>query len=130
MRKSISLLALPLVAAGIAVPLVGASAATQTPRLTGGVEHLYLASTCANCNNSPIIGSVPNGVTMTVTPVVSADRRYVRMTLSPFFNANNGFTTFQFPSLGAVGGSGLGGAGAIISPSNPDREVTCATEPD
>ena len=30
---------------------------------------------------------------------------------------NNGFTTFQFPSLGAVGGSGLGGAGAIISPT-------------
>jgi type II secretory pathway component GspD/PulD (secretin) len=66
---------------------------------------------------TPQIGSVPNGVTMTVTPVVSADRRYVRMTLSPFFNTNNGFTTFQFPSLGAVGGSGLGGAGAIISPT-------------
>ena len=47
---------------------------------------------------TPQIGSVPNGVTMTVTPVVSADRRYVRMTLSPFFNANNGFTTFTVPS--------------------------------
>ena len=47
---------------------------------------------------TPQIGSVPNGVTLTVTPVVSADRRYVRMTLSPFFNANNGFTTFKFQS--------------------------------
>jgi hypothetical protein len=55
MRKSISLLALPVIAAAIAVPLVGASAATHEPRLTAGVEHLYIASTCANCNNSPII---------------------------------------------------------------------------
>ena len=47
---------------------------------------------------TPQIGSVPNGVTLTVTPVVSADRRYVRMTLSPFFNANNGFTTFTSQS--------------------------------
>ena len=39
----------------------------------------------------------PNGVTLTVTPVVSADRRYVRMTLTPFFNALNGFTTIHVP---------------------------------
>ena len=64
---------------------------------------------------TPQIGFVPNGVTMTVTPVVSADRRYVRMTMSPFFNANNGFTTFKSQS-GAVGGSGLGGASALIQP--------------
>ena len=63
---------------------------------------------------TPQVGFVPNGVTLTVTPVVSADRRYVRMTLSPFFNANNGFTTFTSQS-GAVGGSGLGGASALIS---------------
>ena len=55
MRKWISLITLPLVAAGVAIPFVGASAAPHTARLTGGVEHLYIASTCANCNNSPII---------------------------------------------------------------------------
>jgi type II secretory pathway component GspD/PulD (secretin) len=56
---------------------------------------------------------LPNGVTLQVTPVVSADRRYVRMTLSPFFNTINGFTTIQVPA--AVGGSGLGGGAAAIN---------------
>ncbi len=55
----------------------------------------------------------PNGVTLTVTPVVSADRRYVRMTLSPFFTAIEGFDTIQVPA--AVGGSGLGGGSAAIN---------------
>ncbi len=66
---------------------------------------------------TPQIGSVPNGVTLTVTPVVSADRRYVRMTLSPFFNANNGFTTFtsqsSVPSAVAVWAV----RSAVISPT-------------
>ncbi len=57
---------------------------------------------------------IPSGVTLTVTPVVSADRRYVRMTLTPFFNAEQRLQTFTFPG-GAVGGSGLGGGAAVIS---------------
>ena len=48
-----------------------------------------------------------------MTPVVSADRRYVRMTLSPFFTAIEGFDTIQVPA--AVGGSGLGGGSAAIN---------------
>jgi hypothetical protein len=59
----------------------------------------------------PIIGSAPTGQTMTVTPVVSADRRYVRLSVNPFFNAVNGFTTFTTP-LGAASGAGGGGGGA------------------
>ena len=66
---------------------------------------------------TPQIGSVPVGVTLTVTPVVSADRRYVRMTLSPFFNANNGFTNITFTSLAAVGGGGFGGAAGVVQPT-------------
>ncbi len=62
---------------------------------------------------SPSIGLIPSGVTLTVTPVVSADRRYVRLTLTPFFNALNSLQTFTFPG-GAVGGSGLGGGSAVI----------------
>ena len=42
---------------------------------------------------------------MTVTPAVSADRRYVRLSVNPYFNAVNGFSTFTTP-LGAVGGGG------------------------
>ena len=45
---------------------------------------------------------------MTVTPVVSPDRRYVRLTVNAYFNAINGFTNFTTP-LGAVGGGGGGG---------------------
>ncbi len=52
-------------------------------------------------------------MTLTVTPVVSADRRYVRLTLTPFFNALNNLQTFTFPG-GAVGGSGLGGGATTI----------------
>ena len=61
----------------------------------------------------PTPAPLPNGVFLTVTPVVSADRRYVRMTLTPTFNTIQGFTTIQVPA--AVGGSGLGGGAASIN---------------
>jgi len=56
----------------------------------------------------PGVGFIPSGQTLTVTPVVSADRRYVRLTVNPFFNALNGFQTFNV--FGAVGGGNFGGA--------------------
>ncbi len=52
-------------------------------------------------------------MTLLVTPVVSADRRYVRMTLSPFFTAIESFYTISVPA--AVGGSGLGGGATSIN---------------
>jgi hypothetical protein len=58
----------------------------------------------------PIIGAAPTGQTMTVTPAVTADRRYVRLSVNPFFNVVNGFTSFSTP-LGAVGGVGANGGG-------------------
>jgi type II secretory pathway component GspD/PulD (secretin) len=61
----------------------------------------------------PVPQSFPNGVTLNVTPVVSADRRYVRMTLSPFFTAIESFNSISVPA--AVGGSGLGGASSAIN---------------
>jgi type II secretory pathway component GspD/PulD (secretin) len=61
----------------------------------------------------PVPQSFPNGVTLNVTPVVSADRRYVRMTLSPFFTAIESFNQISVPA--AVGGSGLGGGAAAIN---------------
>ena len=82
----------------------------------------------------PQVASFPNGVTLQVTPVVSADRRYVRMTLSPVFTVLNGFTTIQVPA--AVGGGGLGGGAAPINGTIqlPDFSlttvVTTVTVPD
>jgi type II secretory pathway component GspD/PulD (secretin) len=61
----------------------------------------------------PVPAPFPNGVTLNVTPVVSADRRYVRMTLSPFFTAIQSFDQISVPA--AVGGSGLGGGAASVN---------------
>ncbi len=58
----------------------------------------------------PQVGFVPNGATLSVTPAVSADRRYVRLSVNPYFNTVNGFTTYT-SQLGAVGGGGAGGFG-------------------
>ena len=44
-----------------------------------------------------------------VTPAVSADRRYVRMTLGVNFNELIGFTTYQVPAAVSGGGAGMNG---------------------
>ena len=53
---------------------------------------------------TPIITNVPEGITLTATPVVSADRRFVRLTLIPIFRSITDVFSFT-----AVGGSGAGG---------------------
>ncbi len=74
--------------------------------LVGGVQ----PSVKAQIAYIPEVGFVPTGATMTVTPVVSADRRYVRLGVDAFFNNFNFFSTFSFPG-GAVGGGNFGGGG-------------------
>src|SRR5262245_59557376 len=63
----------------------------------------------------PEVCFVPTGATMTVTPAVSADRRYVRLSVNAFFNDLNGFTTFSFPGAAVSGGQNFGGFGAGIN---------------
>jgi hypothetical protein len=65
----------------------------------------------------PGVGFIPSGQTLTVTPVVSADRRYVRIGVDAFFNALNGFTNISFPSA-AVGGGNFGGVGGGFAGMN------------
>lgn len=64
---------------------------------------------------APNVSSFPNGVTLNATPVVSADRRYVRLTLNPIFNSLEGLDTYPVPFAvsggGGAGGGGLGGIG-------------------
>ncbi len=55
----------------------------------------------------PGVGTIPDGVSLNVTPVVTADRRYVRLSLNANFSTINGFS--NFPVAGAVGGGGVGG---------------------
>jgi type II secretory pathway component GspD/PulD (secretin) len=61
----------------------------------------------------PQIQTFPDGVQLFVTPVVSADRRYVRMSLNPIFTVLEGFDNFVIPA--AVGGGGLGGQSSTIN---------------
>ena len=58
---------------------------------------------------TPIITNVPEGITLTATPVVSADRRFVRLTLIPNFRSITDVFTFTTAGGGAGGGGGGGG---------------------
>ncbi|WLD10944.1 hypothetical protein [Planctellipticum variicoloris] len=57
----------------------------------------------------PIIQFVPDGVFLTVTPVVSADRRYVRLTVQPQFFSVTDVFTFSFAGGGTGGQQGQQG---------------------
>ena len=60
---------------------------------------------------APVIGSAPEGIAMGVTPAVSADRRYVRLSVGATFSTVDGFQNYTSP-LGAVAGGPGPGAGA------------------
>jgi hypothetical protein len=78
----------------------------------------------------PIVGFIPTGSTMTVTPVVTPDRRYVRLSVSAFFNDLNGFTPLSVPA--AVGGQfgggfgGFAGMNGIIEPAGGGGATSAA----
>ena len=59
---------------------------------------------------NPQIGQALDGILFGVQATVSADRRYVTLTLQPTLFRNNGFTTFQVTGNQDVGG-GVGGGG-------------------
>jgi tetratricopeptide (TPR) repeat protein len=55
----------------------------------------------------PVITTLPQGSNMTATAVISADRRYVRVTPTPLFSVIGPVSTFNFSS-GTTGTSGTG----------------------
>ncbi len=57
----------------------------------------------------PVITVLPTGSSASFTAVVSADRRYVRITPTPFFSAISSVSTFTF--VGDAGGVTIGGGG-------------------
>ena len=61
----------------------------------------------------PQITTLLEGTSLTVLPVVSADRRYVRLSVAPFFSNITDVQTFTFAGGGTTGGAtgGVGGAG-------------------
>lgn len=94
-----------------------------TSRLALGLGALaaVLALTLAACPSEargqgavafqPIPVPIFDGSTLSVTPVVSADRRYVRLGVRPIFQTVEGFDTFPVPA--AVAGGGIGGFGGL-----------------
>lgn len=52
---------------------------------------------------NPVIQIIPDGVTVTAAPVISADRRYVRLGIAPVFTNVTGVFTFTF-----LGGANTG----------------------
>jgi hypothetical protein len=60
----------------------------------------------------PVITTLPEGVNLAVTPaVITADRRYVRITTAPLFSGVGQVTQFNFSGGGAQGTGGAGGMG-------------------
>jgi type II secretory pathway component GspD/PulD (secretin)/tetratricopeptide (TPR) repeat protein len=86
--------------------------------ITDSVTRYYVAQV------TPIVGAgsvaflptpapLLDGVFLSVTPVVSSDRRYVRLTMSPTFQTFAEFQTFPVPA--AVASFGLAGGGGSIT---------------
>jgi hypothetical protein len=57
----------------------------------------------------PVIGTLPEGASLFATGIISADRRYVRVSPFPFFTQIGEINTFNFVT-GATGAGGQGGA--------------------
>jgi hypothetical protein len=61
----------------------------------------------------PIPAPLPSGVQLDVTPVVSADRRYVRLGIGVGFQEITGFNNYSVPAA-VSGGGGFAGMGGLI----------------
>ena len=61
----------------------------------------------------PNVQTISEGITLPATAVVSADRRYVRLSLSPQFSNLVDVFNFTFQGAGTPGGAGGPGAGGI-----------------
>lgn len=56
----------------------------------------------------PVVGLIGEGVSLTASAVVSSDRRFVRLSVAPFFNTLREIQTFSFQSTGPAGQGGDG----------------------
>ena len=90
----------------------------DTQRLTGGNA---AAAAALGFNRPDAVGfrpeltTLPEGASVTGLAIISADRRYVRITPAPFFSQIGDVTTFNFVTGeegGGAGGGGIGGAAA------------------
>src|SRR4029079_18114531 len=67
----------------------------------------------------PVIVVLNEGTSLSVQAVVSADRRFVRLTLVPFFSQNGDVQEFTF-----TGSTTTDSGTTVQDPSNPDQDIT------
>jgi general secretion pathway protein D len=82
--------------------------ARQVPFVVGAVPVLANGAVAFD----PIIQSFLDGTTLQVIPVVSADRRYVRVTIIPIISSIESDNPRTIQVGGAAGGGGIGGGNA------------------
>ena len=92
----------------------GASATIVNQTQTNFIASLTPSVSAGAVAFTPQIQQLPDGVQLTVTPVVSADRRYVRLSLAPQFTAVTDLVSQAFPGA-AVGGGGFGGGATALT---------------
>jgi hypothetical protein len=100
---------------GIADPAAAASLAQSRRGTTGQPIPGMPFFRSGAVGYQPVISTLPEGTNMFATAVVSADRRYVRVTVMPLFSGVGQVTQFNFSGAGARGGAGgaAGGAGGM-----------------
>jgi hypothetical protein len=98
--------------AGMVDPSAAASLSQSrgTPRATGtpGMPGMPFFRSGA-VGYQPVISTLPEGTNMFAQAVVSADRRYVRITTTPLFSGVGQVTQFNSSGGGAQGTGGGGG---------------------
>ena len=80
----------------------------------------FVAPARAQVAFAPGVGTIPDGVALSAVPAVSADRRYVRLSIGTGFQTVDGFSNIAIPfgvsglgsgNLGGLAGGGGGGGG-------------------
>ena len=83
---------------------------TQT---SGGIQRPFTSGNAVGYQ--PIITTLPEGTNLQAMAVISANRKYVRITSTPLFSGIGQVTTFNYSSggggTGGAGGGGMGGGG-------------------
>ena len=81
------------------------------PGQDGGGNGLLPFAIQGAAGYQPVITTLPEGTNMAATAVISADRRYVRISIVPLFSSIGDVTTFNFATGASSTMSGSSGGG-------------------
>ncbi|MFM8705135.1 MAG: hypothetical protein ACKOHG_14940, partial [Planctomycetia bacterium] len=97
--------------AGMVDPTASASLSQSRsgPQTSGGPGMPFFRNGAVGYQ--PIVSTLPEGTNMMAQAVVSADRRYVRVTTVPLFSGVGQITQFSTAGGGGGAGGGMGGGG-------------------